>query len=119
VDDWLTRVAEKGKRFVEEAKRSNTTIEIREETDNRFGLVQVIVSQGTVRGSDLYREMPLEVVHKFDLALMRLVEQIETVVIEDNNRVNHRHYQLVDWTYLQPDEVSDRVFDPEHIIGKS
>ena len=117
-DDWLARIAEKGRRFIDEAKRSDATIEVREETDDTFGLVQVIVSQGTTRGSDLYPEMPLEIVHKFDFALMRLVEQIETVITEDNNRVNHRHYRLMDWRHLQPDDVPDRVFDPEHIVGE-
>ncbi len=116
-DTWLNTIAERGKHFIESVKNAGTTLAFEEATDDIFGPVQVATLRDTIRGTDQFLSLPLEVKYKFDLENMRHIEQSEYVILEDNSRVLHRNYRLTKWSYLQPDEVSNQIFDPEYVVG--
>lgn len=118
-DSWLEHLADGSRRLVEKAKRGDTTWEFRGiEKDDMFGDVYVVVSPGAevVRASDLYLDMPLEIEYRIDVEMMRHVEQVEAV-IDGDSRILHRRLRLTNWTYLRPEDVSDKLFDPDYIRG--
>lgn len=116
VAEWLDKKAAGNQLYIQEARSADPS-SVREELDDIYGPVQIVTALRKVQASDLYLEMPLEIEQSFDLSEMRLIERSEVILLPDGSRLLHRSYRLIQWRYLQPDEIPPNLFDFESIIG--
>jgi hypothetical protein len=73
-----------------------------------------------ISASEIYQNYPMIVEYRNDVEQMRLIDLREIVLVEKDGEVEqvlHSQFKLTNWSILTPNEVPERLFDYEYIVG--
>jgi hypothetical protein len=116
------REVNKYHQFMDKANRREDNLQfIGVEVDDKFGNINVIRKNNLyISASEIYQNYPMIVEYRNDVEQMRLIDLREIVLVEKDGEVEqvlHSQFKLTNWSILTPNEVPERLFDYEYIVG--